>query len=124
MATSEQDQDDFSPQQIVWSIVALLAIVFGIAWAVQGNNFFLYKFFAPREEAVRRETFEQSKAYVQGTIQELYKQQVEYAKATPEQKVALSSVIRHQAAGFDEKLLPDDLKQFIDQLKREALGAK
>ena len=124
MAASEQDQDDFSPRQIVWSIVALLGIVFGIAWAVQGNSFFLYKFFAPRQEAVRRETFEQSKAYVQGTIQELYKLQVEYAKATPEQKVALSSVIRHQAAGFDEKLLPDDLKQFIDQLKHEALGAK
>jgi hypothetical protein len=88
-------------------------------WLIQGNAFFMYKFFAPQVEQVRRETFEQSKAYNQGMIQELQNMQFEYIKADDKHKDALASIILHRVADYDEDKLPNDLRTFIQQLKRE-----
>lgn len=106
-----------------WIGIAALAGILGLTWIVQGNDFFLYKTFAPKMEQVRRETFEQSKAYTQGQIQELQNMWFEYVKANPEQKAALASIILHRAADFDENRLPSDLKSFITTLRTQALGA-
>ncbi|MFA6447743.1 MAG: hypothetical protein WCW31_05870 [Patescibacteria group bacterium] len=108
---------------VLWIVFGLMVIL-GLTWVIQGNDFFLYKVFAPKYEAARRETFEQSKAYNQGTIQELQRMRFEYVKAAPEQKAALASVILHQVADFDENRLPPNLKDFINQLKRERETAK
>jgi hypothetical protein len=54
------------------AIVLVFVAVLAIAFAVRGTDFFLYKLFAPREEAARRETFEQSKSYRDGLAQELW----------------------------------------------------
>jgi hypothetical protein len=105
-----------------WIVVGCLVLILGLDWVVQGNEFFLYKTFAPKMEQARRETFEQSKAYTQGQIQELQNMQFEYVKATPEQKVALASIILHRAADFDESKLPTDLKLFISNLHNHAAG--
>ncbi len=101
--------------------IVLLAIFGSLAlsWLVQGNDFFMYKFFAPKREEVRREVFEQTKSYNQGYIQELQAMQFEYIKATPEQKSALASIILHRAADYDESKLPADLRSFINGLKNE-----
>ena len=50
---------------------------------------------------MRRETFEESKAYNAGMIQELQNMQFEYVKAAPEQKDALASIILHRVADYD-----------------------
>lgn len=97
-------------------IFALVAI-FGLTWLVEGNDFFLAKVFAPKQEDVRRETFEHSKAYRQGMVQELQNMQFEYEKAAPEHKAALADLILHRAADFPEDDLPPDLAAFIHQLK-------
>lgn len=89
----------------------------GIIWVLQGNDFFLFKTFAPRYEQVRRETFEQSKAYNQGMIQELQNMQFEYERADPGHQAALASIILHRAADFDSNKLPYDLRAFIEGLK-------
>jgi len=101
------------------ALVIGLIILFCVMWLVQGNAFFMYKVFAPQVEQVRRETFEQSKAFNQGMIQELQNMQFEYVKATDSQKDALASVILHRAADFDQSKLPSDLRSFIQQLKNE-----
>jgi hypothetical protein len=108
----------------MWIVAAACALFFllGAVWLVQGNDFFLAKVFAPREEALRRETFEQSKAYNQGMVQELQNMQFEYIKAAPEQKAALASIILHRAADYDVNLMPADLRTFIEQLRRERVG--
>lgn len=108
-------------EKIVIGIVLLLGVLFGVGWAVEGNSFFMYKFFAPKEEAVRRETFEQSKSYNDGMAQELASMQLDYAKASPEQKAALRSVIVHRYAGYDTGKLPPDLQAFIATIKHDAL---
>lgn len=103
-------------KQIGWGVLALVGL-FALTWLAMGNNFFLYKFFAPKQEAVRRQVFEQSKAYNQGMIQELQNMQFEYIKADTAHKAALASVILHRAADYDENQMTADLRQFIHDLK-------
>ncbi|MBP2653332.1 MAG: hypothetical protein H6Q73_901 [Firmicutes bacterium] len=100
------------------NIIMVLFVICCITWVIQGNDFFLYKTFAPAQEQVRRETFEQSKAYNQGMIQELQNMQFEYIKATDSQKDALAAIILHRAADYDMDNLPTDLRQFIQKLRR------
>lgn len=104
--------------------IGALCIVglFGLTWAAEGNNFFLYKFFAPKEEQVRREVFEQSKAYNQGMIQELQNMQFAYLQASKEQRPGLAAIILHRSADYDVNQLPPDLRAFINQLRQERMG--
>lgn len=107
----------FSFGRLIACLIVIITLPLGLTWMVQGNNFFLFKFFAPREEAVRREVFEQSKAYNEGMAQELRRMQMEYIKADDKQKEALASVILHQFAGYNANTLPPDLRLFINELK-------
>lgn len=93
-------------------IVALLAL----GWLFAGNNLALQKVFAPAREQVRRETFEESKAYRDGVVQEIRSMQFEYLKADDAHKAAMGAVIRHKLAGFPADALPSDLQQFVVEL--------
>ena len=73
-------------------------------------------YFAPKEEALRREVVEQSKAYRDGVIQDLRLLQVDYIKADPSVKPALASAIRHRATGLDEADMPSDVSAFLRSL--------
>jgi hypothetical protein len=96
-------------------IIGILLLLLGLGWLFTGNAFFLFKVFAPNYEQVRRETFEQSKAYRQGAIQELQNMQFQYEQASDDHKAALAAIILRRAADFKE--LPPDLRGFVDQLK-------
>lgn len=103
------------------TFLAVLILSLGIGWVVAGNDFFMFKFFAPKEEAVRREVFKQSQAYNDGMMQELYQMQRDYLKAkSPEEKVALRSIILHRSDAYDVNMLPNDLRSFILRLRMEA----
>ena len=108
---------------MAWIVVGIVAIL-GVTWVAQGNDFFVYKVFAPKYEQTRREVFEQTKSYNQGMIQELQNMQFEYVKATPEQQDGLASVILHRAADYDADKLPADLRQFIEKLRNERANAR
>lgn len=109
---------------IVMVVILVIAALLGLTWIVQGNDFFLYKTFAPKYEDARRETFEHSKAYIQGTVQELQNMQFEYVKAEEKHKDALASLILRRATNIDAQELPVDLRSFIEELRREQLGTK
>lgn len=106
---------------VIASVVGVIVLLLGLNWLFQGNDFFLYKTFAPKYEQVRRETFEQSKAFNQGMIQELSNMQFEYVKAAPEHKAALASIILHRTADFDldQPQVPNDLRVFIAELRKQ-----
>ena len=106
--------------KIIGIIVCLVVAFLGLTWIIQGNEFFLLQVFAPKMEAVRRETFEQSKAYNQGMIQELQNMQFQYIRLGDDkqsEKEALASIILHRAADFDENKMPSDLRLFIHKLR-------
>lgn len=108
-----------SKTKVVGLAVLVLTLLLGLTWILQGNDFFMYRFFGLKYENTRREIFEQSKAYNQGMIQELQNMQFEYLKADEAHKNALASLILHRAADYDVEKMPTDLKYFIMQLKRE-----
>ncbi len=109
----------------VASVLGVLVLALASVWLVQGSDFFLYKAFAPKYEKVRRQTFEESKAYNQGMIQELQNMQFQYVQAkSQEEKDALASIILHRAADYPEEKMPADLRAFVHQLKQERLGQK
>jgi len=99
--------------------ITLLSILItvGLIFGLQYLDLFSYSIFAPKYEQVRRETFEQSKAYNDGMVQELESMRLDYTKANDEQKAALASVILHRSAAYQCERMPYDLCQFIQQLK-------
>lgn len=103
----------------------LAFVIFFILLGVftRGGNLAFDKFFAPKEEQVRRETFEQSKAYNDGMFQELRAMQFEYLKAPTNSQDALASVILHRVAAFPTSKLPADLSSFITGLELKQTAA-
>ncbi len=113
-------------QETAWTIwhwlpvsILVLIILMGLGWLIQGNDFFMYKFFAPKQEQVRRQVFEQTKSYNQGMIQELQNMQFQYEQADSKHKDALASIILHRAADYPENKMPNNLKVFVQNLRRE-----
>ena len=104
-------------------LVAFLALI----WVLVGNEFFLYKFFAPKQEAVRRSVFEQSRAFNAGMVRDFENLRMEYMKhIDSDAKAVIADTILHRAAGYnlDDPLVPSDLRIFIAQLRREHLGER
>lgn len=107
--------------KLALAVIEGLVVLFLLGWAVQGNSFFMFKFFAPKYEQVRRETFEQTKSYRDGMTTELRNMQMDYAKATKEQKTAIRSIVLHRVNGIVESDLPYDIQQFVSELRKENL---
>ncbi|MCX6808427.1 MAG: hypothetical protein NTW50_02050 [Candidatus Berkelbacteria bacterium] len=105
--------------QAIGACLGILALILALAWILQGNDFFLYKAFAPKYEQVRRETFEQTRSYNHGMIQELQNMQYQYIQADKSHKEALASIILHRSADYPEDKMPADLRDFIRGLKRD-----
>src|SRR5882762_3427365 len=105
-------------------LLSLLVFFMFIGWMSYGNDFFLYKFFAPRQEAVRRQVFEQSRAYNEGVVQNLQSYMMNYNNAeTQQQKDGLRAIILHETSTYDADQLPPHLATFLRQMRAEALTA-
>jgi hypothetical protein len=95
------------------SLVLVLAIVFGLNLFGLGQ----YAFFAPRYEAVRRDTIKQSRAYSEAATSELYALKLQYLQAkTDDERATIKAYALHEATRFDKSQLPLDLQAFLVQL--------
>jgi hypothetical protein len=97
---------------IIGGVIGLGALTWGIAY----HDLIFTSFFGPKFEDVRRNTFERSKSFRDGSLQELENMRFEYIKASPEHKKALADVIRHRAVEVPVDALPSDLQSFISNL--------
>ena len=97
----------------VWIAVLALVVLFGLSWISAGNDFFLYKYFAPKTENVRRNVFENTQSYVEGKIQNIGQECFAYKSAQGSQKTALAGEIRDEAATVDFNELPTDEQNCI-----------
>jgi hypothetical protein len=98
-------------------VLSVFVIVFGLAFLGNLADFGLAKTFEPAREHVRRETFEQSKAYRQGLAQELQNFQLKYIEASPEHKAALASLILQRTADVDLETLPQGVRTFVQEIR-------
>ncbi len=119
-------ENEISLGKIVGWFVMVILLVTGLSWFVQGNEFFLYKFFAPKQEAVRREVFENTKSYNQAAIQELQNMQFQYVQAGDAQKATLADIILRRSADYnlDDPKVPSDLRSFVEGLRRERTSVR
>jgi hypothetical protein len=106
-----------SGSKIALCVVGFIAAILALSWIIQGNEFFMYKVFAPAREDVGREVFENTKSYRRGLAQNLYREREAWLTADAEHKTAIASVILSEV-GDDYERLPPDLQSFIDQLRR------
>jgi len=97
---------------IVGGVLTLGAVTWGVAY----HDLIFTSFFAPKYENVRRNTFEQSKSFRTGAVQELQNMRFEYIKAAPEHKKALADIIRHRATEIPIDAMPADLSAFVNTL--------
>lgn len=99
---------------------AFLGVIFLgvlISWATMGNNFFLYKYFAPKTEQVRYDVFKQSQAYNDGMANQLEKYQAEWITSTPDQKLALKAIILEQFGSYNSNALPPTAYSFLQTVR-------
>ena len=95
-------------------------VLFGVAGIVGAAflSFWLYRTLAPKYEAVRRETFEQSRAFNEGMVRDLQNLRLQYLSAAPEGKAALRATIIHRFSVYDKDELPPELRSFYSQLEK------
>ena len=99
--------------------LAVIGGVLGIgalSWGVIYYELIFTSFFNPKFEDVRRNTFERSKSFRTGAIQELQNMQFEYIRSDVAHKAALADIIRHRAAEVPADAMPTDLQSFISNL--------
>ena len=105
---------------IVTGFFVIVILLLVVVWILDANDLAHYAVFAPRPEAIRRHTFEQSKAYNQGMVQNMEHEHLEYIRdKNPEERAAIASIVLHDAADYPEDQLPTDLTTWIDQLRSE-----
>ncbi len=115
------NEDNIPVGKIVGVILLATIVVLGLSWAFTGNDFFLYKVFAPKMEQVRHDTFKQSQAYNDGMASQLENMQFKYAQADAEAKGALAPIILHTVGAYDTTKLPPDLQAFVSKVKNDVL---
>jgi hypothetical protein len=107
--------------KIAFGILGVIVFVLALSWIATGNDFFLYKYFAPKQAQVQREVFEQTKSYNQGTVQQIRGYMAQYIVADSSQRDALASVIIHETADYDENKLPQDCRDFLIKIRKQQL---
>jgi hypothetical protein len=110
---SSNDGEGISvPKIIGWFIVALVVII-ALGWVSDYNDLLNYKFFGPRREAVRREVYEQTKSYRQGSVQRLSTLCAQVGEADLGHKPMLNDVISHEFAEWDLADVPNYLRSCL-----------
>lgn len=108
-----------------WTLPRVLLVVlvltvagFGFTFISDAFNLFSYKFWAPKQEAARRQTYEQTKSYRQGSIQRLNTLCTQVASADDDHKPMLNGVINHEFAEWSENDVPDYLQACLANARR------
>lgn len=110
------NEDNFG-FKLLLIIPAVIMFSLGMDWIVQGNNFFLYKFFAPRQEDVRREVYTHTRSYRQGSIQRLNTLCTQLSVADTDHQPMIRDVISQEFADWDVADVPAYLHSCFDSAR-------
>lgn len=116
-----------SEREVYWSmprvaILLLCTLAFCAILGFAGNavGFWSYKFWAPKQENVRRQVFESTQSYVEGKVTYLNRLRMQYKEAEDGSvhKNVLRQTILTEASTIERDKLPEDLQLFISSLQR------
>jgi len=92
----------------------MIILVIGGLFGLTALSLAHYQFFAPRFENARREVFENTKSFRDGSRRDFDNLYVAYQSAkTPEEKQAILSVIRQRVYGVPEDQVPSEINQLL-----------
>lgn len=106
------------------AVIGIIVLLLGVTWLAQGNDFFMYKVFAPKYAEVQREVFLNTPSYKQGNSNEVRQYQAQYTTATDTQKQALASVILSSIPKTEWDKLPASQKAWLEELETKQLTAE
>lgn len=97
----------------VGAVAAVLGVPFGLAY----YGYIGTAFFAPRYEAIRRDTMIESRYYSEATIRRLRDLKIQYdASSDSSARLTLAAAAKHEAAIFPQDRLPADLRLWLSSL--------
>ena len=101
------------------ALVVAGVVIYALGFLATGGDLFIYKFWAPKQENVRRQVFENTQSFVQGKVEYLSKLRFQYQEAEPgsTHRTALRMLIISEASTIDNEKLPLDLQAFVGGLK-------
>ena len=97
------------PRLIVWFVVMVGILIGG--WLV------VAKVLAPEAEAIRRDVYEESKSYRDGTIRDLDNMRLEWSRTEDEAaRKLIEGVAIHRAADFPREDLPERITTWLKEI--------
>jgi hypothetical protein len=102
---------------IITLLFLATATIFGLSYL----GYLSTAFYQPRYEEIRRQTFEQSRAFNEGMVRDLENIKMQYMTATDTEKVGLRAVVIHRFSVYPQDQLPPDLQLFYSQLTTGAI---
>ena len=96
----------------LWILVVVGVLIIG--------GLAIRRYVAPEVEAIRRDTYEESKSYLDGTVRDLDNLRLQwYAADNDVHRGAIASTALHRAVDFPEDRLPDRIAEWLETLKEE-----
>lgn len=108
--SNDFDSDAPSVGKIIGIFLVVFVVLMLLGWVVAGNDFFMYKFFAPKQENVRREVYTNTQSYKQGNTQRLNTLCSQVDTADDSHKALLNDIISHEFADWNSDAVPDYLR--------------
>jgi len=116
---------------IVGAIIALIALVVLLGALGLGGRYINMKvegWFAPREQNIQREVFENTKSYNEAKEQELVKYRFEWDRARGKEDLgtmrAVESAVRAAFADYEDDRLSPELQEFVRHCKYGSGGLR
>jgi hypothetical protein len=108
------------------ALVVLTVVLGGMGLGGRYINMKVEAWFAPQEQNIQREIFENTKSFNEGKEQELVKFKFEWeiAKSKDDEGTmsAVESAVRHTFADYEEDRLSPELQDFVRHCKYGGLG--
>lgn len=98
-------------------VISVIAMVIALSFGIPMLRLQVLRMFGTELESVKTDIYRENKSYVEGTIRDLREMQVDYIKANESQQEALASLILHRANELDWDRLPNDVREFLFELK-------
>jgi len=119
-----EEKDTIRVGSVILTLVVAGVGLFFVINLMMGVDLAMYKFWAPKRANVEREVFEQTRSFNQGMIQELEDYHIQYAQADDSGKETIRSTVLHRISGYnlDHPDVSQDLRDWIEQLKQDALN--
>jgi len=101
----------------ILAIVIFVVVLGALGLGGRYINMKVEAWFAPQEQNIQREVFENTKSYNEGKEQELVKYRVEYMRGDEDDKKAIASAVRAAFADYDSSRLDPELRNFVNECK-------